>query len=280
MSSPSSTVHAMIDELQIRLSQFRDEAIAQGTPAEGVDRWLATARPSATLARAGDGPVVGRFGGPLLLPADTPDLIHPFVATLDLAALPEGATDLDLPPDGELLLFASPWDSDSAESAGAVVYVPAGTAVEERDKYRWRWSNDEESRELFEGFPQGPLRATPAVSLPEDLGFAVSPQLLVRWRRAWKGAPSWGALQLGGYASEAGIGGNPVSDIVFFAQKAVADGHWEGPISAEVSDWVLLADWHLDVTGVEGATVHWAIQREDLAARRFDRAFASVYWNP
>lgn len=28
-----------------------------------------------------------------------------------------------------------------------------------------------------------------------------------------------------------------------------------------------------------GATVHWAIQREDLTARRFDRAFTSVFWN-
>ncbi|MBP2338862.1 hypothetical protein JOF41_005040 [Saccharothrix coeruleofusca] len=31
---------------------------------------------------------------------------------------------------------------------------------------------------------------------------------------------------------------------------------------------------------MEEATVHWAIQRDDLAARRFDRTFASLYWNP
>ncbi|GGP86880.1 DUF1963 domain-containing protein [Saccharothrix coeruleofusca] len=270
----------MIDELQTRLSQFRDDAVEQGIAAEDVDRWLAAARPSATLARQGDGPVVGHFGGPLLLPADTPDLIHPFVATIDLAALPADATDLDLPADGHLLLFASPWDSDSAESAGAAVYVPAGTAVQERDKYRWRWSDDEESRELFERFPQGPLRATPTVSLPEDLGYSISERLLKLWGENWEGTASWGMLQLGGYGTEAAIGGNPVSDVVFFAQKAMEDGHWEGPISTEVSDWVLLADWHLDVTGLEGATMHWAIQRDDLAARRFDRTFASLYWNP
>lgn len=45
---------------------------------------------------------------------------------------------------------------------------------------------------------------------------------------------------------------------------------------------VLLADWHagMDVQGWEGAAVHWVIQREELAARRFDRAFADVFWNP
>ncbi|NGO45413.1 DUF1963 domain-containing protein [Streptomyces ureilyticus] len=45
---------------------------------------------------------------------------------------------------------------------------------------------------------------------------------------------------------------------------------------------MLLADWQagMDVQGWESATVHWVIQREDLAARRFDRAFTSVFWNP
>ncbi|MGW1025411.1 hypothetical protein ACWD4J_17175 [Streptomyces sp. NPDC002577] len=51
---------------------------------------------------------MGRFGGRLLLPADTPDPAHPFVASIDLAALPADATDLPLPPDGRLLLFAFP----------------------------------------------------------------------------------------------------------------------------------------------------------------------------
>ncbi|MGW2328754.1 hypothetical protein ACWC5C_23790 [Streptomyces sp. NPDC001700] len=55
-----------------------------------------------TLDRNGDaaGPVVGRFGGPLLL-------------------------------------FALPERSDDYSPMGSVVYVPAGTAVEERDRYSW-----------------------------------------------------------------------------------------------------------------------------------------------
>ncbi|NGO06251.1 DUF1963 domain-containing protein, partial [Streptomyces sp. HC44] len=63
----------MTPEMWDRLSPFRDEAIARGIPADDIERWLATARSCATLTRDGDGPVVGQFGGPLLLPADTPD---------------------------------------------------------------------------------------------------------------------------------------------------------------------------------------------------------------
>jgi hypothetical protein len=47
-----------------------------------------------------------------------------------------------------------------------------------------------------------------------------------------------------------------------------------------VADWVLLADWYTGIERWEGATVHWSIQRDDLAARRFDRAVTTVFWNP
>ncbi|WP_208630183.1 hypothetical protein, partial [Amycolatopsis kentuckyensis] len=78
-------------------ASFRDLAAAQGFPAEDVERWAALARPCARLAPDGDGPVAGRFGGPLLLSADVPDPAHPYVATLDFSALPAGVTDLPLP---------------------------------------------------------------------------------------------------------------------------------------------------------------------------------------
>ena len=94
----------MTPEMRDRLSRFRGEAIARGIPTDDVERWLATARPCATLTRDGDGPVVGRFGGPLLLPADTPDPATPFVASIELAALPSDMTDLPLPCDGQFPL--------------------------------------------------------------------------------------------------------------------------------------------------------------------------------
>ena len=106
----------MIPELRDRLTPFRDKAIARGIPSDDVERWLDTARPCATLAQEGDGPVVGRFGGPLMLPADAPDHSFPFVGSVDLAALPDDATDLPLPPDGHLLLFAFPEDEGDRES--------------------------------------------------------------------------------------------------------------------------------------------------------------------
>ncbi|MFJ8715384.1 hypothetical protein ACIRD9_19700 [Streptomyces violaceus] len=70
----------MTPEVWDLLRPFRDEAIARDIPVDDVERWLGTARPCAALTRDGGGPVVGRFGGPLLLPADVPDPAYPFVA--------------------------------------------------------------------------------------------------------------------------------------------------------------------------------------------------------
>ncbi|MGH1551513.1 hypothetical protein ACRAWF_02865 [Streptomyces sp. L7] len=79
----------MNPELINRLEPFRAEALRRGIPLQDVEGWIAAARPCATLVTRGDGPVVGRFGGPLLLPADAPDPWFPLPATLDCAALPE-----------------------------------------------------------------------------------------------------------------------------------------------------------------------------------------------
>ncbi|MDQ1051210.1 DUF1963 domain-containing protein [Streptomyces sp. V4I2] len=286
----------MTPEMWNRLGPFRDEAIARGIPAEDVERWLATARPCATLTQDGDGPVVGQFGGPLLLPADTPDPAHPFVASIDLAALPADATDLPLPPDGHLLLFAFPETADYDEPMGSVVYVPVGTAVTERDRHAWNSSEFHDYEAMFKAFPQGPLRATTTVSLPcheaVELpgragsgplpGHPRSEELVEVWESTHDDIAPEGPLQIGGYADEEAVYYDPVAVAVSTAARAAETGRWDGPVSDDVSDWVLLADWHagMDVQGWESATVHWVIQREDVAARRFDRAFTSVYWNP
>ncbi len=67
--------------------------------------------------------MVGRLGGPLMLPADAPDPWCKLAATVDLAALPAGATDLDLPVDGHLLLFADP----DPDRIGRQTWAPPST---------------------------------------------------------------------------------------------------------------------------------------------------------
>ncbi|WP_207311275.1 DUF1963 domain-containing protein [Lentzea alba] len=280
----------MTPEMWDRLGPFRDEAVARGIPAEEVERWLATARPCATLSRDGDGPVVGRFGGPLLLPADAPDPEHPFVASIDLAALPAG-TGLPLPSDGDLLLFAFP--ETDYEGLGGVVHVPAGTVVEERDKLGWDSFDWEENEAMIEEFPEGPLHATIDVSLPYHSslplpdgrplpGHPRAGELAAVWQSTRAAIASSGTLQIGGYADEEAIDSDPVANAVPDAVKALKAAGIDGPVSEDVADWVLLADWQAgwDVEGWESATVHWIIQREDLAARRFDRAYTSIFWNP
>ena len=287
----------MTPEMRDRLRPFRERAIAQGIPADDVERWMTAARPCATLMgdADGDGPVVGRLGGPLLLPADTPDPFAPFVASIDLAALPADATDLPLPPDGHLVLFALPERDDDYSPTGSVVYVPAGTAVEERDRHAWNEDDFDDHRQMVEDFPQGPLRATTDVSLPYHgavsssegpgcvplPGHPRSDELANIWERMQADDhPTGRELQIGGYADEEAVYTDPVATAVYRAVKAVEAGLWEGPASGDVEDWVLLADWYCGVDGWEGATVHWVIQREDLAAQRFDRVFTDVFWNP
>src|SRR5690349_20802050 len=138
-------------EMLERLAPFRAAALKRGIPSADIERWIRTARPCATLTRHGDGPVVGTLGGPLLLPADAPDPWYPLVAAIDLAALPADATDLPLPPDGQLLLFAYP----DTETDGEAVYIPAGTAVEERKGNPY--FEAEAYADVTAAFPRGPL---------------------------------------------------------------------------------------------------------------------------
>lgn len=286
----------MTPELRDRLGPFRDKAIARGIPAGDVERWMGTARPCVTLAEDGDGPVVGRFGGPLRLPVGVAHPVHPFVASIDLAALPDGATDLPLPPDGQLLLFAYPEDPGDHADLGAVVYVPVGTAVEERDKDAWNQYDNDEQQEVFERYPQETLRATVDVSLPwheavdipgapysETLpGHPHAEELVEVWEETHGEVASSGPLQIGGYADEEAVYTDPVAKAVRCAVRGAEAGSWGGgeAVSGDLADWVLLADWTPDISGQEGVTVHWCIQRADLAARRFDRTFTTVFWNP
>lgn len=286
----------MTPNMRARLQPFHDAAIGRGIPADEVEHWLQLARPCTILAQDGDGPVVGRFGGPLRLPADTATPGFPFVASIDLAALPDEATDLGLPPDGSLLLFALPDVAYDSSTLGEAVYVPAGTPVAERAK-TGTWLETQDEREVVERYPQGWLRGTATVSMPfvyevpipdppfgEPLpGHPHSSQLGELWEQIRGEIAPWGPLQIGGYASEEVMDEqDPVAAAAWYASKAAEKGSWGtgAAVSGAAEDWVLLADWEPGITGREGSTVHWVIQRDDLAARRFDRTFTSVFWNP
>ncbi len=283
----------MNPDLVNRLAPFRAEALGRGIPAEDVERWIATARPSATLVTGGDGPVAGRFGGPLLLPADAPDPWFPLLATLDCAALPEETTGLQLPLEGRLLLFGFPEMTYYGGSAGEVVYIPEGTPVEERSPKN-QCVYDDATLALCEQFPQEELRPAPDVSLPHhfllptaDLfdesvtlpGHPRAGDLVETWEETCGDIVVDGPLHIGGYASHECTETDPVTDAAADAEEA----HRHRSDTAELpapDEWTLLAQWDIGLTGREGSTLHWVIPRQDLPAHRFDRAHVSFFWNP
>jgi hypothetical protein len=299
----------MNPDLINRLGPFRAEALSRAIPLQDVEAWIATARPSGTLVTRGDGPVVGRFGGPLLLPADAPDPWYPLLATLECAALPEETTGLPLPADGRLLLFGFPEMTYYGGSAGEVVYIPEGTPVEERNpKYHCVYGAEEDEFDatdtlaIYEQFPQEELRLAPDVSLPHHF-LAPSPEsgqedddTLPGHPHAWDLAEAWedtcgaivvdGPLHIGGYASHECTETDPVADAAADAEQArrhlaeAADGSADSMELPAPEEWTLLAQWDIGLTGREGSTLHWVIPRQDLAERRFDRVHVSFFWNP
>jgi hypothetical protein len=237
------------------LSEFRDNALKRGVPAAEVERWIdVAARPCAELSLGGDGPVVGHFGGPLLLPPDLPDPRYPFLASLDCAALPAGATDLPLPGDGRLLLFAHADDPYGSGGGGRAIYIPADASVEEREvEYKATHFNDAQSdanaRKIVEQYPQGDMHLAFNFSLPPygspdipdyfcNTLFREHPyaqELSAEWHAIQWRSPG-GMLRLGGYAWDDGHGG--------------ADFTQEQSTGKEGNEWVLLADWYTHITSV------------------------------
>jgi hypothetical protein len=273
------------------LDGIRAEALERDIPAADVERWMGLARPCALLTTGGDGPVVGLFGGPVMLPADAADPRFPLLVTIDCAALPADVTDLPLPSDGRLLLFGFPESEGDYHSMGDVVYVPAGAAVGERAKYPPDYPPDYSSYAgVYRELPEGELHLTPDISLPfagtVELsgppwsaplpGHPHSEELAEVWADQWGGAP----LLVGGYGTDFN-GGSPLEAATQFAIEAEQAGERPGPgkTSPSADDWVLLAECNVSRPG-GGAAVFWAIQRDDLIARRFDRAHVVVDWNP
>jgi hypothetical protein len=271
----------MKPEMLDKLGRYRAEMLRQNVPSAVVEQWTGAALPCATLTLDGDGPVVGRYGGPLLLPPDAPDPEFPLIASLNCADLPEEVTGLPLPPDGRLLLFAYP----DMDAGGEVMYVPEGAAVEERAKIPSFYDEDPDYQEISEGFWRGELHLTTDASLPfhgskakatdrgwrgEDLPWAPYGSIHGElWNVDGRDFPRGGWVQVGGHAKEEVMDANPVESAAIQADE-----------TGDLEDWVLLADWHAGIVSREGFSLHWAIRRQELVARRFDRVAVSMFWNP
>ncbi|MEU4680274.1 DUF1963 domain-containing protein [Micromonospora sp. NPDC023737] len=266
------------------MDRLRERADELAIPADDAEWWLGQARPSAFLDPDADEPVVGRIGGStVMLPPALPDPAGDLVATIDLAALPAGVTDLPLPSDGTLLLFASleavaygGHDEGYSAPIGCAVHVAAGTPVERRQLRRLNDWPGEIANSIVK---IGDLRLRRGVSLPT--AYHVSPRIHTAdapagfandvpesWSELINSHPRGAHLQLGGY----GWGHQNV--------EPVRDAALTAPQPTDPDNRVLLAQWN--TTGnpdFYNRHVYWTIDHDDLTAGRFDRTHVTTTWN-
>ncbi|MFI2608502.1 DUF1963 domain-containing protein [Kitasatospora sp. NPDC018623] len=270
----------MTDTSMDRAHHFRAEAASLGLPSEEVEEWIRTARPAVYLARGGDGPLVARIGGDPLLPHGAPKPAEHFVASVDLAALPPGATGLPLPADGHLLLFSDVVVHGTGKQVSdAVLYVPAGTPTAPTPLgHSWREPyRPDELRTVWHQLSV-PMPESFALDrwgdLPEDEQSELADALADAWAHGGGHRPPW-ALQIGGHPV------SPQNDPVHDVRDTEDTAHREqgGAAPGEgADDWVLLATWRCgdDVTELDSGVAHWVVRRRDVAARRFDRVHRYV----
>ncbi|WP_030245362.1 DUF1963 domain-containing protein [Streptomyces sp. NRRL S-350] len=271
----------MTDASMDRVHRFRAEAATQGLPPEEVEEWIRAGRPAVYLAEGGDGPLVARIGGVPLLPHGVPEPSEPFVASVDLAALPPGATGLPLPSDGRLLFFSGvEVDGIGRQVSDAVLYVPAGIPTVP-SPLEPGWREPYRPRELRTVWHQPSAQMPESFALDrwgeftEDEQFELADELADAWAHVGGYRPPWD-LQVGGHPV------SPQNDPVHHArdpeeagpsERGGAAAHGEG-----TDDWALLATWRCgdDVTELDSGVVHWVARHRDLAARRFDRVHRYV----
>lgn len=124
---------AIVQELVLRTAEQR------GVPEAVAQELLADSRPclhlvpfeGLTPAQQQQARPAARTGGLPCLPdgVDWPDGRQPLVLTIDCAALPREALDIELPPDGSLLFFAA---IEYEPESSAVLHVPAGLRTTQR----------------------------------------------------------------------------------------------------------------------------------------------------
>ncbi|MEU7046146.1 DUF1963 domain-containing protein [Streptomyces varsoviensis] len=270
----------MIDASTDRVHRFRAEAESRDLPSEEVEEWIRVARPAVYLAESGDGPLVARIGGVPLLPHGVPEPSDPFVASVDLAALPPGATSLPLPADGYLLFFSGTEVSGiGGQVSDAVLYVPAGTPTAPSPLEN-SWREPYRTRELRTVWHQPSAQMPESYALdrwgdfPEDEQFELADELSDAWAHVGGYRPSW-TFQLGGHPV------SPQNDPVHDArtpEEAGPSEHGGTAHAQDADDWALLATWRCgdDVTELDSGVAHWVIRRQDVTARRFDRVHRYV----
>ncbi|MFE7076793.1 DUF1963 domain-containing protein [Streptomyces sp. NPDC057620] len=117
----------------------RETAAEYGVPAPVAKELTARSRPCLYLvpyeelpkSRQEDARPAARTGGLPSLPdgVSWPEGKGPLVLSVDCAALPPGALDIELPTDGHLLLFT---EIEYPPESSVVLHVPAGTPTTER----------------------------------------------------------------------------------------------------------------------------------------------------
>jgi hypothetical protein len=257
----------MFDEPTQIVSRFRAETAARGLLSDDVELLLRIALPAVYMAENGEGPVVARLGGAPMLPEGTPQPGSQFVAAVDCALLPSDATDLPLPSAGQLLFFGDPEISSCSHAGpGNVIYVPAGAPTTERPL----------EPSCYNPYPSRQLRTVwhqPSWPHGDEGGHYEghqwgdrSDELPAVWSHVVGWRPDW-TLQIGGHADTYNF------DPVVAAAQDARDG--DTPEADGGKDWRLLATWNCgqDVRELDLGILHWVIQRQDLAALRFDRVF-------
>ncbi|MEX2984494.1 YwqG family protein [Streptomyces sp. C36] len=257
-------------------------------PADAAERWIAGLRPAARLkAASGSDPVVGRLGSLPLLPDDVEwpvwDGHGPlaFVASLDCAALPSGALDIELPADGTLNFFYFDGQIDDGDAlvnpgepetlAGArIIYVPAGTPTAERAMPEDLLEGLVEDLEDVETYREVPLTAVIEATVSDSYDDTAFPE---EFRNALWDLAGNACHRVGGHATAVQ---NPVDHEIAHAVLGGKVAWGEPAMEAEARRWTLLAQFDSDhraqmMWGDTGC-LYWLIRPEDLAERRFDRA--------
>ncbi|MGC0344271.1 DUF1963 domain-containing protein [Streptomyces sp. SLBN-8D4] len=248
-----------VEELVLRTAE------KHGVPGPVTQEMLAGARPCIhlvpfpclTSAQQEEARPAARTGGLPLLPdgVDWPDERDPLVLTVDCAALPREALDIELPPDGHLLFFT---EIEYEPESSVLLHVPAGVRTTERSA-AYELDGEPEQVRVYEPGDLYPV-----------LGLTVSPD--------WHDAPATSAFLESGPGRE-----DILNDFEDAVRDAAAGGALHGidvrlggfsspwQLPPDEGDLVLLAQIHSQSIDSKVFTQTLIVgTREDIARRRYE----------